>query len=101
MKTEKYMRGYLYLSWLDNFVYERNNKCNLQNNEVDMEVSEPVEQYITEIDPDIFENVDVQKRSSFVEHNSSCPVSLEPETVNVTLLKSCHRLLKPLGSQNR
>ena len=40
MKAEKDMREYLFLNWLDSFVYERNNKCNLQNNENDMEASE-------------------------------------------------------------
>ena len=64
MKAEKDMREYLFLSWLDSFVYERNNKCNLQNNENDMESSEPVEYDITEIDPIIFDNVDVRNRSS-------------------------------------
>ena len=43
MKAEKGMREYLFLSWLDSFVYKRNNKCNLQNNENDMEESEPVD----------------------------------------------------------
>ena len=64
MKAEKDMREYLFLSWLDSFVYERNNKCNLQNNENDMESSEPVEYDITEIDPIIFDDVDVRNRSS-------------------------------------
>ena len=64
MKAEKDMREYLFLSWLDSFVYEKNNKCNLQNNENDMEASEPVEHNITKIDPIIFDDVDVQNRSS-------------------------------------
>ena len=76
MKAEKDMREYLFLSWLDSFVYERNNKCNLQNNENDMEASEPVEHNITEIDPIIFDDVDVQNRSS-------SPASLGPESGNV------------------
>ena len=64
MKAEKDMREYLFLSRLDSFVYEKNNKCNLQNNENDMEASEPVEHNITKIDPIIFDDVDVQNRSS-------------------------------------
>ena len=76
MKTEKDMREYLFLSWLDSFVYERNNKCNLQNNENDMEASEPVERNITEIDPIIFDDVDVQNRSS-------SPATFGPESGNV------------------
>ena len=36
-----------------------------------MEASEPVEQYISEIDPDILNKVDSQNRSSFIEQNSS------------------------------
>ena len=76
MKAEKDMREYLFLSWLDSFVYERNNKCNLQNNENDMEASEPVEHNITEIDPIIFDDVDVRNRSS-------SPASLGPESGNV------------------
>ena len=36
MKAENDMREYRFLSWLDNFEYERNNKCNLQNNEEDI-----------------------------------------------------------------
>ena len=59
MKAEKNMRDYLFLSWLDSFMYERNIQYNLQSNEEDMETSEPVEQYISEIHPDIFNNVDV------------------------------------------
>ena len=43
MKSEKDMREYLFLSWLDNFAYERDNKCYLQNNEEDMKASKPVE----------------------------------------------------------
>ena len=76
MKAEKVMREYLFLSWLDSFVYGRNNKCNLQNNENDMEASEPAEHNITEIDPIIFDDVDVQNRSS-------SPASLDPESGNV------------------
>ena len=75
MKAEKDMREYLFLSWLDGFVYKRNNKCNLQNNENDMEASESVEHNITEIDLIIFGNVDVQNRSS-------SPASLGPESGN-------------------
>ena len=30
-KAEKDIREYLFLSWLDNFAYERNSKCNLQH----------------------------------------------------------------------
>ena len=73
MKAEKDMREYLFLSWLDSFVYERNNKCNLQNNENDMEASEPVEHNITEIYPIISDDVDVQNRSS-------SQASLRPES---------------------
>ena len=51
--------GYRFLNWLDSFIYERNNKYNLQNNEEDMEASEPIEKYITEIYHDIFNNVGV------------------------------------------
>ena len=76
MKAESDMREYLFLSWLDIFVYERNNKCNLQNNENDMEASEPAEHNITEIDPIIFDDVDVQNRRS-------SPTSLGPESGNV------------------
>ena len=64
IKAEKDMREYLFFSWFDSFVYERSNKCNLQNNENDMEASEPTENNITEIDPIIIDNVDVQSRSS-------------------------------------
>ena len=32
MKAKKGMQDYGFLSWLEYFVYERNNKCNLQNN---------------------------------------------------------------------
>ena len=32
MKSEKDMREYLFLSWLDNFAYEKENNCYLQNN---------------------------------------------------------------------
>ena len=64
MKAEKDMREYLFLGWLDSFTYERNNKCNLQNNENDKEASEPVEHSITEIDPIIFGDVNVQNRGS-------------------------------------
>ena len=77
------MGEYLSLSWLDNFVYERNEKGDLQNNKEDMEASEPAEQYMSQIDPDIFSNVDVHNRRSFIEHNSSSPLSLRPETANV------------------
>ena len=76
MRTEKDMRQYLFLSWLDSFVYERNNKCNLQNNENDMEESGPVEHNITEVDSIIFGDVDVQNRSSL-------PASLGSESGNV------------------
>ena len=76
MKAEKDMREYLFLNWLDCFVYERNNMCNLQNNENDMEANEPVEHNITEIDPIVFDDVDVQNRSS-------SPASLGPESENV------------------
>ena len=76
MKAEKDMREYLFLSWLDSFVYERNNKCNLQNNENDMEGSAPVEHNIAEIDPIIFDDVDIQNRSS-------SPASLGSESGNV------------------
>ena len=76
MKAEKDMREFLFLSWLDSFVYERNNKCNLQNNLNDMEASEPVEHNITEIDLIIFDDVDVHNRSS-------SPASLGPESGNV------------------
>ena len=76
MKAEKDMREYLFLNWLDCFVYERNNMCNLQNNENDMEANEPVEHSITEIDHIIFDDVDVQNRTF-------CPASLEPESGNV------------------
>ena len=68
------MREYL-LSWFGNFVYKRNNKCNFQNSKEDMEASEPVVQYNSEIDPDIFDEVDIQNRSSFIEH---ILLSLEP-----------------------
>ena len=34
-----------------------------------MEASEPVVQYNSEIEPDVFDEVDVQNRSSFIEHN--------------------------------
>ena len=85
MKTENDRRVYFFLSWLDNFVYKRN-KCNLQNNEEEgMEASEPVKQYISEIDPDIFNDMDVQNRSSFIKNNSSSPVTLEPKTENVSI----------------
>ena len=43
MKSKKDMREYLFLSWLDNFAYERNNSCYLQNNEEDIKASKPVE----------------------------------------------------------
>ena len=43
MKSKKDMREYLFLSWLDNFAYERNNNCYLQNNEEDIKASKPVE----------------------------------------------------------
>ena len=85
MKTENDRRVYFFLSWLDNFVYKRS-KCNLQNNEEEgMEASEPVKQYISEIDPDIFNDMDVQNRSSFIKNNSSSPVTLEPKTENVSI----------------
>ena len=54
MKAEKDMREYLFFSWLDSFVYESNNKCDLQNNENGMEASEPAEHNITETNPIIF-----------------------------------------------
>ena len=73
IKAEMDMREYL-LSWLGNFVYKRN-KCNFQNSKEDMEASEPVVQYNSEIDPDIFDEVDIQNRSSFIEH---ILLSLEP-----------------------
>ena len=38
-------------------------------------------------DPDIFNNVDVQIRSSFMEHNISSPESFEPETTNFSIAK--------------
>ena len=79
------MGEYLFLGWLDNFVYERNKKCNLQNNKEDKEASELAEQYFSEIDPGIFSNVDVHRRRSFIEHNSSSVLSLKPETANVTI----------------
>ena len=79
------MGEYLFLGRLDNFVYERNKKCNLQNNKEDMQASEPAEQYISEIDPGIFSNVDIHSRRSFIEHNSSSLLSLKPETANVTI----------------
>ena len=78
MKAEKDMREYLFLIWLDSFVYERNNKCNLQNNENDMEASEPVEHNIT--DPIIFDDGDVQNRGSST-------ASLGPELGNVIAKK--------------
>ena len=68
------MREYL-LSWLGNFVYKRNKKCNFQNSKEDMEASEPVVQYNSEIDSDIFDEEDIQNRSSFIEH---ILLSLEP-----------------------
>ena len=49
-----------------------------------MEASDPVEQCTIDIDPDIFNNEDVQNRSSFTGHNSSSLVSLEPQTANVS-----------------
>ena len=76
MKAEKDIREYLFLSWLDSFVYERINQCNLQNNENDMEPSEPVEHSITEIDPITFDDVDVQNRSS-------SPAPLGPASGNI------------------
>ena len=76
MKAEKDMREYLFLSWLGSFAYERNNKCNLQHNENDMQASEPVEHNVAEIDPILFDDVDVRNRSS-------SPASLGPESGNV------------------
>ena len=38
-------------------------------------------------DPDIFNNVDVQIRSSFMEHNISSPASFAPETTNFSIAK--------------
>ena len=38
-------------------------------------------------DPDIFNNVDVQNRSSFMEHNISSLESFEPETTNFSIAK--------------
>ena len=90
MKAEKDMREYLFLSWLDSFVYERNNKCNLQNNENDMEASEPVEHNITEIDPIIFDDVDVQ-------NSSSSPASLGPESGNVIAEKPSSAIFQATG----
>ena len=49
-----------------------------------MKVRKTVGQCISETDPDIFNNVDVQNHSSFIEHNSSSLVSLEPETANAS-----------------
>ena len=72
MKAEKDMQEYLFLSWLDSFLYERNNKCNLQNNENDMEV----EHSKTEIDPFIFDDMDLQNKSS-------SPASRGPESGNI------------------
>ena len=86
MKAEKDMRECLFLSWLDSFVYERNNKCNLQNNENDVEASKPVEHNMTEIDPIISDDVDVQNRNS-------SPASLRPESGNVNNFSS-HRTAK-------
>ena len=50
----------------------------------DMKVRKTVGKCISETDPDIFNNVDVQNHSSFIEHNSSSLVSLEPETANAS-----------------
>ena len=83
MKAEKDMQECLFLGWTILCMKKKNN---LQNNEEDMKAIETVEQYISEIDPDIFNDVDVQKRSSFIERSSSSLVSLEPE--------------QPLGSEN-
>ena len=83
MKAEKDMQECLFLGWTILCMKEKNN---LQNNEEDMKASETIEQYISEIDPDIFNDVDVQKRSSFIERSSSSLVSLQPE--------------QPLGSEN-
>ena len=89
MKAEKDMREYLFLSWLDRFVHERN-KCNLQNNENDMEASEPVEHNITEIDAIIFDDVDIQNRSS-------SPASLGPESGNVIAEKPSSAIFQATG----
>ena len=75
IKAEKDMREYLFLSWLDSFVYERNNKCNLQNNENDMEASEPVEHNITEIDPIIIYDVDVPESGNVIAEKPSSVIS--------------------------
>ena len=76
MKAEKYMREYLFLSWLDSFVYEKNNKYNLQNKENDMEASEPLEHNINEIDRIVVDDVVVQNWGF-------SPASLGPESGNV------------------
>ena len=81
MKAEKYMREYLFLSWLDSFVYQRNNKFHLQNNGNDMEASEPVEHNITEIDHIIFDDVDVQNRSSSPEYLSGNVIEEKPSSL--------------------
>ena len=48
-----------------------------------MKVRKTVGKCISETDPGIFNN-DVQNHSSFIEHNSSSLVSLEPETANAS-----------------
>ena len=93
MKAKKDVREYLFLSWLDSFKYERNNKCNLQNNENDMEVSEPVEHNITEIDPIIFASEPVEHNiteidpiifdDADVQNRSSSSATLGSESGNV------------------
>ena len=90
MKAEKDMRVYFFLCWLDSFVYERSNKCNLQNNENDMEAIEPVEHNITEIDPFSFDDVDVQNRSS-------SPATLGPESGNVIAEKPSSLISQATG----
>ena len=80
------MWEYLFLSWLDNFVSEKNSKCNLQHDEdKSSEASEPVEQPMNETDSDILNNMDVQDRSSFIEQNNLSTIS--PEIENASLVE--------------
>ena len=80
------MREYLFLSWLDDFVSERNSKCNRQHDEdKSSEVSEAVEQPMNETDSDILNNIDVQDRSSFIEQNNLSTIS--PKIQNASLVQ--------------
>ena len=94
------MGEYLSLSWLDNFVYERNEKGDLQNNKEDMEASEPAEQYMSQIDPDIFSNVDFITGGHLLNTIAPPRYHLDLKQQMLTELKSRRSFLKPLGSQN-